>query len=248
MALGEQLPSDRHSPLLNAMRLAKGFLVDAGLPFEERYRVVRAGVLRTDAAAQLLRERRPAARDPLLAAFLAASGSDDELNRMLGVDAETQLPDDLLLLTDKMTMAVSLECRVPLLDHELVELAARIPAGVKVRGGRLKHVHEGGARGRAAARRSSTRKKRGFGTPMGAWLKGDLAPLLRALLSRGVGQGARTLPHPAVAALIAAHDANRVDGTDRLLALLNLEIWARIYLDRRAAGRRGGRAARRLAS
>ena len=61
------------------------------------------------------------------------------MNRMLGVDAETQLPDDLLL-TDKMSMAVVLECRVPLLDHELVELAARIPAGVKVRGGRLKHV------------------------------------------------------------------------------------------------------------
>ena len=59
---------------------------------------------------------------------------------MLAVDAETQLPDDLLLLTDKMSMAVSLECRVPLLDHELVELAARMPEGVKIRGGRLKHV------------------------------------------------------------------------------------------------------------
>ena len=61
-------------------------------------------------------------------AFDAAASADD-LNRMLGVDAETQLPDDLLLLTDKMTMAMSLECRVPLLDHELVELAARMPAG-----------------------------------------------------------------------------------------------------------------------
>ena len=51
---------------------------------------------------------------------------------MLVVDAETQLPDDLLMLTDKMTHGRSLECRVPLLDHELVELAARIPEAIKV--------------------------------------------------------------------------------------------------------------------
>ncbi len=56
-----------------------------------------------------------------------AHAATTTLNRMLAVDAETQLPDDLLLLTDKMSMAVSLECRVPLLDHELVELAARMP-------------------------------------------------------------------------------------------------------------------------
>ena len=54
---------------------------------------------------------------------------------MFAVDAETQLPDDLLLLTDKMSMAVSLECRVPLLDHELVELAARMPAASRSRAG-----------------------------------------------------------------------------------------------------------------
>ena len=232
VALGEQLPSDRHSPLLDAMRLAKGFLSTAGLPFEEQYRSY-VQVFPPDAAAQLLRERPPAARDPLVDAFRGASG-DDELNRMLGVDAETQLPDDLLLLTDKMSMAVSLECRVPLLDHELVELAARIPAGVKVRGGRLKHVMKA-ALADVLPRALLARKKRGFGTPMGAWLKGDLAPLLRSLLSEDSIRARGLFRHPAVAELIAAHEANRVDGTDRLLALLNLEIWARIYLDRRAA-------------
>jgi len=232
VALGEQLPSDRHSPLLDAMRLAKGFLSTASLPFEEQYRSY-VQVFPPDAAAQLLHERPPAARDPLLDAFLAASGSD-EINRMLGVDAETQLPDDLLLLTDKMSMAVSLECRVPLLDHELVELAARIPAGVKVRGGRLKHVMKA-ALADVLPRALLARKKRGFGTPMGAWLKGDLAPLLRSLLSEDSIKARGLFRYPAVAELIAAHEANRVDGTDRLLALLNLEIWARIYLDRRAA-------------
>src|SRR5258706_286443 len=77
------------------------------------------------------------------------------------------------------------------------------------------------------------RKKRGFGTPMGAWLKQDLAPLVRELLSERVVDRRGLFRYPAVRDLIAAHEANRLDGTDRLLALINLEIWSRMYLDRR---------------
>jgi asparagine synthase (glutamine-hydrolysing) len=229
-ALGEKLPSDRHSPLLNAMRLAKGFLLSAGLPFDERYRSY-IQVFSDEMSATLLRERRGTDWDPLAAAFAHAT-SDDELNRMLCVDAETQLPDDLLLLTDKMSMAVSLECRVPLLDHELTELAARMPEAVKIRGGRLKHVMKAALRN-VLPQGILERKKRGFGTPMGAWLKGDLAPLVRDLLSADSIAARGLFRHSEVARLIADHEANRQDGTDRLLSLLNLEIWARIYLDRR---------------
>jgi asparagine synthase (glutamine-hydrolysing) len=78
------------------------------------------------------------------------------------------------------------------------------------------------------------RKKRGFGTPMGAWLKGALAPLMRQLLSRESIERRGLLCYPTVEKLMRAHDANRIDGTDRLLALLNLEIWARLYLDARS--------------
>ena len=229
-ALGERLPSDRHSPLMNAMRLAKGFLAAAGLAFDERYRSY-LQVFSDDVAATLLRSPLETRTDPLARAFAAATG-DDELNRMLCVDALTQLPDDLLLLTDKMSMAVSLECRVPLLDHELVEMAARMPEDVKIRGGRLKHAMKA-ALSDVLPASILDRKKRGFGTPMGAWLKGDLAPVLRDVLSPE-SVTARGLFRPAeVARLIAAHESSREDGTDRLLALMNLEIWARIYLDRR---------------
>ncbi|MET0344687.1 MAG: asparagine synthase (glutamine-hydrolyzing) [Casimicrobiaceae bacterium] len=229
-ALGERLPSDRHSPLLNAMRLAKGFLASAGLSFDERYRSY-IQVFSDDMAATLAAQPRSCAVDPVAAAFAAAT-SDDDLNRMLTVDAETQLPDDLLLLTDKMSMAVSLECRVPLLDHELVELAARMPEEVKIRGGRLKHAMKA-ALADVLPASILERKKRGFGTPMGAWLKGDLKPLLRDVLSQET-VAARGWFRPAeVSRLIAAHESNAEDGTDRLLALMNLEIWARIYLDRR---------------
>jgi asparagine synthase (glutamine-hydrolysing) len=230
-AAGERLPSDRHSALLNLSRLAKGFLESAGLPFEERYRAY-VQVFPVQEVERLLRINGIARTDTIATAFRQASGGD-ALNRMLAVDAETQLPDDLLALTDKMSMATSLECRVPLLDHELVELAAGMPEDIKIRGGRLKHVMK-----KAVAdllpRDILERKKRGFGTPMGAWLKQDLAPLTRGLLSESV-INARGLFHPqAVQELIGRHEANRIDGTDRLLALLNLEIWSRLYLDRRA--------------
>ncbi len=228
--LGAKLPSDRHSPLLNTLRLAKGFLASAGLPLDERYRSY-VEVFDEAAAAEMLRAPMTGNGDPLAAAFADAK-SDDDLNRMLVVDAATQLPDDLLLLTDKMSMAVSLECRVPLLDHTLFELAASMPQEIKLRGGRLKHVMKA-ALADVLPRDILERKKRGFGTPMGAWFKGALAPLLRQLLSRESIDRRGLFHYPAVSALIDAHEANRIDGTDRLLALLNFEIWARLYLDGR---------------
>jgi len=230
-AVGERLPSDRHTPLLNLSRLAKGFLESAGSSFEERYRSY-VQVFPAEEVQRLLRRDGTARPDRIAEAFRNAGGGD-ALNRMLAVDAETQLPDDLLMLTDKMSMAVSLECRVPLLDHELVELAANMPEEVKIRGGRLKHVLKEAVTN-LLPRDILERKKRGFGTPMGAWLKDDLAPLVRGLLSESVVRGRGLFHYPTVQELIASHEANRIDGTDRLLALLNLEIWSRLFLDGRA--------------
>jgi asparagine synthase (glutamine-hydrolysing) len=233
-----RLPADRHSGALNTLRLAKGFLASAELGDDERYRSYLQVMDRDSVAALMLDEQGQhdnalaAKRDDALSRAFAAAGSSDELNRMFAVDAETQLPDDLLLLTDKMSMAVSLECRVPLLDHALVELAASMPASIKVRDGRLKHVMKA-ALGDMLPADILDRKKRGFGTPMGAWLKGELAPMLGRLLAPDV-LASRGLFRPAtVARLMADHNANRIDGTDALLALMNLEIWSRVYLDGR---------------
>jgi asparagine synthase (glutamine-hydrolysing) len=230
-AAGERLPSDRHSPWLNLARLAKGFLEAAGLPFEARYSAY-VQVFSAPEVKRLLRPDGAPHPDAIASAFLHAGGTDS-LNRMLVVDAETQLPDDLLMLTDKMSMATSLECRVPLLDHELVELAARMPEDVKIRGGKLKYVMKKAMSG-VLPREILERKKRGFGTPMGAWLKQDLAPLMRGLLSESVVNGRGLFHFQAIKELIGSHESNRIDGTDRLLALLNLEIWSRLYLDRRS--------------
>lgn len=224
------LPSDRHSKVLNTMRLARGFLASAELSPDERYRHY-LQVLDRVLVAELMQGR--AGRVDALGDAFAAAGDDDALNRMFAVDADTQLPDDLLLLTDKMSMAVSLECRVPLLDRALVELAAAIPESLKVRDGRLKHLMKA-ALADVLPADILDRKKRGFGTPMGAWLKRELAPVLHRLLATDVVRDRGLFDPKVVARLVADHDANRSDGTDALLALMNLEIWSRIYLDRRA--------------
>ncbi|MBT9459910.1 MAG: asparagine synthase (glutamine-hydrolyzing) [Burkholderiaceae bacterium] len=226
-----RLPADRHSGLLNMLRLAKGFVATAEMAPDERYRSY-LQVLGRDVVSQLMLEPSASGPDPLDLAF-AGAGNEDDLNRMFAVDAETQLPDDLLMLTDKMSMAVSLECRVPLLDHDLVELAAAMPGAIKMKGGRLKHVMKE-ALSDILPDDILNRKKRGFGTPMGAWLKGELAPLLRRLLAPEVLRARGLFRPEIVAGLMADHEANRIDGTDPLLALMNLEIWSRIYLDGRA--------------
>lgn len=227
---GRLLPADRHSRWLNVARLAKGFLESAELSFDERYRAY-LQIMERSLAGRLLAGSAPADWDPLVEAF-ASSRQDDACNQMLTVDMASQLPDDLLLLTDKMSMAVSLECRVPLLDHELLEMAATMPETVKIRGGVLKAAMK-----KALAHRLPPdilhRRKRGFGTPMGAWMKGELSVLLERLLAPESLQARGLFDPGVVGQLLADHRANRRDYTDALLSLVNFEVWARIYLDRR---------------
>jgi asparagine synthase (glutamine-hydrolysing) len=77
-------------------------------------------------------------------------------------------------------------------------------------------------------------RKRGFGAPIGSWLRNELKPLVAHLLSRDAVERRGLFRYEAVRELVRTHDEKRSDGTDRLLALVNLELWARMYLDTRA--------------
>lgn len=228
---GNLLPADRHSKWLNIARLAKGFLTTAELSFEERYRAY-LQIMDRSLAGRLLVGGSGSAWDPLADAF-AGSQQDDPCNHMLAVDMASQLPDDLLMLTDKMSMTVSLECRVPLLDHELLEMAATMPEAIKIKGGILKAAMKQALSDRLPSD-VLHRKKRGFGTPMGAWLKGDLGRVLDRVLSREAIRARGLFDFAVIEKLIADHRANREDYTDGLVALLNFEIWARMFLDGRS--------------
>ena len=226
--LVQAMPSDRHGRLSAVARYARTFIASNDLPFEDRYRSY-VRIFGAESLERLLKKGRAGEIDSLDQAFRTADGGDP-LNVLMRVDLLTQMPNDLLMLTDKMSMAASLECRVPLLNQGLVELAARLPAALRIDGRNLKSLMKKALKD-VLPREILERKKRGFGAPMGAWLKNDLHPLMNRLLSRQSVEARGLLHWSAVEETMALHMANREDHTDHLLALINLEIWARIFLD-----------------
>lgn len=222
------LPSDRHTRVLNALRLVKAFVLADSMEPDDRYRSF-VQIFETEACERLLRSD-GGVFDDNIARALAETTAQDVLRRLMDVDLATQLPEDLLALTDRMSMAVSLECRVPLLDRGLVELAARMPARFKIAGGELKHVLRQSLRG-VLPDSILQREKRGFGAPIGAWFRAELAPLVRDILSPESVERRGLLRAEQVSAVVREHALQQSDRTDHLLALVNLEIWCRVYLD-----------------
>jgi asparagine synthase (glutamine-hydrolysing) len=163
--------------------------------------------------------------------YLEYDSGGDELSKLLYVDAKTFLPCLNLAYTDKMGMAASVEVRVPLLDDELVALAARIPSSLKLNGLRRKYVFK---RSQEAVlpRRIVWRPKAGFGAPVRSWLAGGLAPLVEDLLSEQTVRRRGLVRPEAVARLRHEHDAGLADNGLRLYALLSLELWCRTFIDR----------------
>jgi asparagine synthase (glutamine-hydrolysing) len=225
------LPVDRHSRMLNAFRYLRSVLLLANQERGERYHALME-VFSRDQRAALLRQGASGVPDAL-AALLARTGRLDELDGYFMADIGTQMTDDLLLLTDKMSMAHSLECRVPLLDECLVTLAATMPADLRVRGSQTRYLIRKALRG-VVPDQVLDRKKRGFGAPVGAWLKAELGALTGHLLAPAVVEARGLFRPAAVTSLVEAHRGNRADHTDHLFALITLEIWQRLFIDGRS--------------
>lgn len=225
----DRLPSNRDSFLPNLFRLAKGFANTEQLSLSERYRSY-VGVFTRAVVSQVVLSPQESSEEDALDAAFDKRASRDPINALMEVDLKTQLPDDLLMLTDRMSMATSLECRVPLLDERMVELAAAMPADLKVRGRRLKHVMKQGLEN-VLPREVLYRAKRGFGVPMGAWLKAELGPVAKGVLSEANVRSRGLLDWRFVEETMQRHAAGREDCTDHIQALMNLELWCQLYLD-----------------
>ena len=160
---------------------------------------------------------------------LRQGGNRSLVNRMLYADTKTSLPDDLLLKADKMTMANSLELRVPFLDHKLLEFAASLPTSFKVRRFTTKYVAK-----KALANLVPTeilkRKKVGFPVPYDSWLRTEMQPWVRDVLLDGETVRRGYFKRACVERLIADH-ASHGGFSKELLSLTTLELWHRAFRD-----------------
>jgi asparagine synthase (glutamine-hydrolysing) len=138
------------------------------------------------------------------------------------VDLNSWLPDDLLVKADRMTMAHSLELRVPFLDHRLVEFAATLPSALKIRGGKNKWLLKEWARPLVPGE-ILDRPKAGFPVPTKQWLRGDLAGYARETLFAANGAIRQYFASDALEGLLSAHQAE--DRSDQIYSLLVFENW-----------------------
>jgi asparagine synthase (glutamine-hydrolysing) len=151
------------------------------------------------------------------------TGGRDEVQAALAVDRSTYLPDDLLVKADRASMLHALEVRSPFMDHELVQFAAGLTTDQLLKGGPKRMLREAFAQDLPAW--VFKRKKMGFAVPIGEWFRGELRPMLRDHLFASDSFAATHFNKAVVERLVDEHERERVDHSQRLYALLMLELW-----------------------
>ena len=208
---------------------AKRFARAAHLPPLERHHGWKE-IFSADARAELLDGRRGPTDPPdVYRARYAETEGADELARLQDVDIGIYLADDLLVKTDRASMAHSLEARVPFCDQQVAELALALPRRMKVRGLAKKRLLRQ-AVATLLPERIARAPKQGFSIPAAAWLRGDLEPFAREMLSPDRLRAQGFFDPGAVTRLIDAHVARREDLSRQIWGLLMFSLWHERYL------------------
>jgi asparagine synthase (glutamine-hydrolysing) len=160
---------------------------------------------------------------------LARCNSSRQLDREIFVDTRFTMPDSVLMKVDKMSMAHALEVRVPLLDHQLVELAATIPPRLKFPGFRTRAIYRQALQG-VLPPRILARGKQGYSLPLKQWLRHELRGYMVQLL-QGSEVVRAHLDDRGVATLVDEHLARRANHNHTLWALINLTLWHRRFIE-----------------
>jgi asparagine synthase (glutamine-hydrolysing) len=187
----------------------------ATLPWQERKR------LYTQPVAEGVK---PGETDDVIMAAFRHGVIGKTLERALRTDLQTYLPDDILTLTDRLSMWHSLELRVPYLDHNFVALASRIPAGLKIRGMRQKYLLKKIAE-RWLPRDMIYHRKQGFEAPMGRWLRGPLLPIFNSIVSPAHVERTGLIRYDEIVRLRDEHVTGRRKHSKLLFSILMLHAW-----------------------
>lgn len=179
-----------------------------------------------------LHESATASPARFMAEVLRPAGKWPLLDQMLYADTKTWLPDDLLIKADKITMANSLELRVPLLDHKVLEFAASLPASYKVEGTETKRALKA-TFARTVPQEILTRKKAGFPVPYDSWLRNDLSGYARETLLSERAKSRGYFQPTEVERLLDRHKANGGHAVE-IFSLLMAELWQCEFLDAHA--------------
>jgi len=232
--VAEVLPGGLPGKFTAPLRNAKKFARSAALGFEDRY--LGYGTYFTDKAKLRLYtdewRHLTVGLDAYSAHrhYFAKVANVSPLNRLLYVDLKTFLPCLNLMTTDKTSMAVNLEVRVPFLNREMIEMAARMPPKLKLRGLKRKYILKR-ALEKVLPRDVVWRKKAGFGAPIRSWLRGPLRPLVNDLLSEETIRRRGLLRPKEVVRVVDDFTSGREDNSLQVFQLLGLELWHREFVD-----------------
>jgi asparagine synthase (glutamine-hydrolysing) len=223
--LVELLPSSSSRVSLDYR--AKRFVRAAALPPLERHHGFKEIFSARQRERLLAAEWRSPTADPLepWRARFAETADAPLLARLQDVDLGIYLADDLLVKTDRASMAHSLEARVPYLDPAISDLALALPGAMKVRGFSKKRLLRRAARPLIPASILRARK-RGFSIPAAAWLRGDLKPLAQEVLSPARIRAQGHFEPAVVSELLEAHCARQEDYSRQLWGLISFSLWA----------------------
>ncbi len=163
--------------------------------------------------------------------YAASVETGDAIDPLLYLDSKTYLPGDILTKVDRMSMAVSLEARVPLLDHKLIEFVTRIPASLKMKGLETKHIFKRAMSG-IVPEEILHRPKQGFGVPVQEWINSQLKERIHETLTEQRTRERGLFDSLYVNVLLEEHERGRRDHSSTLWALLMLELWQRTFVDR----------------
>ncbi|MEK6715537.1 MAG: asparagine synthase (glutamine-hydrolyzing) [Candidatus Omnitrophota bacterium] len=227
----ERLPESTKSG--NIPGRIKRFIKGGILPFEERYlswvSFFKNAELMNLYSQEVRSELEGRESNFIHKDYFAKVSDLDLLDRVFYVDVKTYLCDDLLTIGDRVSMANSLELRVPLCDHKLLEFSADIPSRLRLKGLSMKYLLRKATSG-LLPKEVLNQKKQGFMVPLARWIQDELRPQIEEYLSEKNVKSRGYFNYNYVRHILDLHYQGRINFADQIWALLVLEIWHRAYL------------------